>query len=78
MTLNINGYEIEIKAKRTESGRNRFNKDDTMAFLCEVSSMAFDAKELREKINAPYIAKKAGRIANDIYDVLEAANYFSK
>lgn len=79
MTIMINGYEVEIKAKYTNFGAHhneRFNKHDTMAVLNQISIWAHEASERYTSIGCNALSKTAKNASNDMYEVLESKSYF--
>lgn len=76
MTLTINGYEIEIKAKNTLIS-TRYNKEDTCAFLNKVSSIASVAAEEYEKEGYEKLEAAANKMSWTIYKALKEAGYYN-
>ena len=74
MKIAIGNYEIDIKAKRPYSPKA--NKGDTFAFLCSLSSYAYEAAERREQLGCPALAKEAHQIGEEIYNFLDGKHYF--
>ncbi len=73
MKVKICGYEVEVKAKGYDS--TRFNKQDTLAFLC---SLYCDLIEARDSYKAKELLGCAGavqRSMDSIDAVLEENNY---
>lgn len=76
MKFNLNGYEVEIKAKRTWMGNGRYNKADTMSFMNELAIYLGDYADYvyKDETQAKYnyvrgeICKEMG---NAIYNTLE-------
>lgn len=61
MRLKIKGYEVEVKAKYFET---RFNKQETMAFLC---SLYCDLIEARDR----YIEQGYNACADRVQDSMD-------
>ena len=79
MTININGYEIEIKAKYTNFGslhNTRMNKHDTMSIINQISIWANEAALRYERIGCPAIAKTAKDASVEMYAALVKSGYF--
>ena len=76
MTLMINGYEIEIKAKNT-LWNTRYNKEDTYAFLNEVSSIASVAAKEYRKEGYEKLEAAADKMSWTIYEALKEAGYYN-
>lgn len=81
MTIRIDQYEIEIKAKDVEIfERKNFNKGDTENFLnhlmCIMSANSDRAEKSKQK-NSEYWASKSREIEGAIYDALDAAGLYN-
>lgn len=74
MKLVIDREQIEIKVKGAYS--EKANKDDAMAFLCELNCSLSLAKERAEELGCNGIAKKINRQMSDIHNHLESLGYF--
>ena len=74
MKVKICGYEVEVKAKGY--GSNRFNKQDTMAFLC---AFYCDLIEARDWYNEHEYDGCAGAVQKsmDNIDVVLKENHYS-
>lgn len=81
MTIRIDQYEIEIKAKDVEIfERKNFNKRDTENFLnhlIDIMGANSDRAEKSEQKNCEYWARKSREIEHAIYDELDAAGYYN-
>ena len=73
MKLELNGYEVEIKAKR-KLVKDRFNKEDTMNFLNELSLLLGNTNEDDEANQ--YFRNEANKLAHKIYMELEKAGAY--
>lgn len=69
MKFTINGYEVEIKAKRTV-GSKRMNKEDTMDFVNYISMLSYVASERYAMMGADALAKDADKTSQEFYTVL--------
>lgn len=84
MKININGYEVEIKARKVRNydEHKRFNEKDTMIFLNGLAIdfwrlaeyMANDEKRATARDYAPYVERNA----KDIHDVLGAMGLYNE
>lgn len=74
MKLNINGYEVEIRAKDRYS--SRANKADTMHFLNTLSIWASEAARTYRTEGCKSLEKNANNAADDIYNALSAAGLY--
>ncbi len=74
MKAKICGYEVEVKAKGY--GSNRFNKQDTMAFLC---ALYCDLIEARDRYNEHEYDGCAGAVQKsmDSIDAVLKENHYS-
>lgn len=75
MKLNINGYEVEIKA-RLAHVRSRMNNEDTYALLNDISLYVSRGGDDMKRRNANGLAKEAYEIGKDIFDALKKAGYY--
>lgn len=76
MTLNIDGYTVEIKAK--SQFNKRYNKEDTINLLNYISMMAGNSAELKIRENKPVWANRDEQIANEIYMFLKLSGAYDK
>ena len=76
MTLTIGNYEIEIKAKDTFA--DKFNKEDTMGFLLEMSIALNYASELSAMRGTYAISKSQKKFHDDIFNYLDSKGYYDK
>ena len=77
MKLFIDGYEVDIKVRCMYTGKKNATQKDTMAFLNSLSCELGRADEyLQEKYNGKYKNNPARRMANDIYNQLDAVGYY--
>ena len=78
MKLVINGYTVTITAKqeRLRESTKRDTKQDTLLFLCNLSSALFDASYHSARMGQEYTAEGQKQAAMDIYNALDKANYF--
>ena len=74
MKLNIDGFEVEIKAKMT--GNDRANKTDTMYFLNKISIWASEAAKHERTEGFITLAESYETAGEIIYDTLEAAGFY--
>ena len=77
MTININGYTVEIKAKNANVEGARMNKEDTLAILNLLSSWAFCAADHLEALGMKAINNVARESARAMYDVCDKAGYYN-
>ena len=68
MTLTIDGYTVEIKAK--SEFNKRYNREDTISILNYISMMAANSAELKMRDNKTAWASRDEQIANEIYSFL--------
>ena len=77
--VNINGYTVEIKAKR--SFDKKYNLKATQAFLNELACDYIALSDYKANDNKPTrqaCAKYAKQDADAIYEVLENMGYYNK
>lgn len=74
MRIIINGYEVDIKAKR--EGKEQMNQKDTRALLNRLTGYAYEAADGYEKRNEFALAEDARKTARNIFMALEAAGYY--
>lgn len=75
MTVMINGYEVEIKAKGETA--ERFNKADTMAVLNLLSIYAAEASNRYETISMNALQRNAKEVHNNIFEKLDSMGYYN-
>ena len=73
MKVNICGYEVEVKAKGY--GSNRFNKQDTLAFLCALNVELSQAEDKERELGYTSWADVTGKSFDAIHTILEENNY---
>ena len=73
MKVNICGYEVEVKAKGY--GSNRFNKQDTLAFLCALNVELSQAEDKERELGYTAWADVTGKSFDAIHTILEENNY---
>lgn len=77
MKLFIDGYEVDIKVRNMYTGKKNATQKETMAFLNSLTCELGRADEyLKEKYNGKYKNNPARRMANDIYNQLDAVGYY--
>lgn len=77
MKLFIDGYEVDIKVRNMFSGKKNATQKDTMSFLNGLACELNQADEYtKEKYNGKYKNNPARRMANDIYNQLDAVGYY--
>lgn len=79
MTLIIEGYEVEVKAKQT--GKKSFTKKDTQVFLNHIAANLACTEiwlEDSENENAEYWAGRLYNIEKAIHDKLDAQGFYKK
>ena len=76
MTISINGYTVDIKAKYGASADTRMNKQDTMSILNLVSIWASEAANQMDRNGCHSIAKSARNAGHDIYQLLDSKGYY--
>ena len=74
MKVIINGYDVEIKAKR--NGKKQMNLEDTRALLNWLTGYAYEAADSYEKRNRPALAEDARETARNIFTALETVGYY--
>lgn len=74
MTFTIDGYEVEIKAKGF--GKDRFNKNDTMAFANHLSLILSEAGASYKYKGLHNIAARCDGDVDNIYNQLDALGYY--
>lgn len=75
MKIQINGYEVEIKAKWENA--KRFNKADTMLVLNLISIYAAEAAARYETLGTDTLQRMARQVQDNIYATLEANGYYN-
>ena len=73
MRFKFNTYEVEVKAKGYDS--TRFNKQDTLAFLCSLYCDLIDARDSYKAKELFGCADAVQRSLDSIDAVLEENNY---
>lgn len=76
MTISIDGYTIDIKAKYGASADRRMNKHDTMSVLNLISIWASEAARKMDRDGCHSIAKSARDAGNNIYLLLDSKGYY--
>lgn len=74
MKLMIAGNEVEIKVKGEYS--EKFNKEDTMAFLCELNCNLYAAENMYKLEHLDGLAKRSRKLVNDIHNELDKRGYY--
>ena len=69
MKIIIDGFEIEVKAKKINS--DRYNKGDTMMVLNKVSLLAFEASRTYEEERVYALADDSRTISETLYNMLK-------
>ena len=72
MKIQFDGYEVEIKAKNTE----RYNTQDTMYLLNEISIWAHEASERYKTLGLCGLSDRAQKSADDIYNILNELHFY--
>ena len=75
MKIQINGYEVEIKAKGETA--ERFNKADTMVVLNLLSIYAAEASVRYETLGLNTLQETARQVNENIYATLEVNGYYN-
>ena len=73
MKVKILDYEIEVKAKGW--GSTRFNKQDTLAFLCALTVELSQAEDKERELGYTALADVTGKSFDAIHTILEENNY---
>ena len=73
MKVKICDYEVEVKAKGYDS--TRFNKQDTMSFLCALCVELIEAKDKELESGYTAWADATDRSIDSIHTVLEENHY---
>lgn len=73
MKVKICGYEVEVKAKGWDS--NRFNRQDTMSFLCHLCVELINARDLYEEKNLDGSMDATQRDIDNIRALLDENHY---
>lgn len=74
MKLNINGYEVEIKAKRRFD--DRANKQATMFLLNSMAVWSSEAAKQMKSKGCNALAAEYDEASTEIYNVLKAAGLY--
>lgn len=74
MKIIIDGYEVEIKAKK--AGKNRCNDTDTMFVLNTLTMLAYEASRGYDNAGCNHLANDARNIADTIYDLLDKNGHY--
>lgn len=74
MTININGYEVKITAKR--ENEKRATSESTMNVLNYLAIQFDEASRYYEAAGAPALARKSRREGQNIYKYLEEKGYY--
>ena len=73
MKVKILDYEIEVKAKGW--GSTRFNKQDTLAFLCALTVELSQAEDKERELGYTAWADETGKSFDAIHTILEENSY---
>lgn len=73
MKVKIDSYEVEVKAKGWNS--NRFNKQDTLAFLCHLCVELINARDNYEEKGLDGCASVTRQSIDNIRTLLDENNY---
>ena len=73
MRVKIDSYEVEVKAKGWDS--NRFNKQDTLSFLCHLCVELINARENYEKNGLDGCAGATQQSIDNIRALLDENHY---
>jgi len=73
MKVKIDTYEVEIRAKDYDS--SRFNKQDTLSFLCHLCVELINAKDYYKAHGYDGCAGVTQRSIDNIHALLEENNY---
>lgn len=76
MTIKIDSYEVEIKAKGRYS--NRFNKNDTMDFLNFLSMAFSNARNYHESQGYESLAELDNECSDNIYNFLDSLGFYDE
>ena len=76
MKIEINEYEIEVKAKRLNE--NRASKRTTMQVLNTISIWAAKAAKIMRAEDCPTLAKEYEEIADKLYRILKSEGLYDK
>ena len=74
MKVIIDGYEVEIKAKKI--GKNKANIKDTMHIVSEIEGGLWDSARLFDKEGFENLARATREDAVSIHNVLDSYGYF--
>lgn len=72
MKVTIGYYEVEIKAKGTIKSQSRYNKEDTMCLLNQISIWCHEASKQYELYGYDALSISARDACNQIFDALQA------
>lgn len=73
MKVKIDSYEVEVKAKGWDS--NRFNKQDTLSFLCHLCVELINARDNYEENGFDGCASATQQSIDNIRTLLDENNY---
>lgn len=73
MKVKIDSYEVEVKAKGWNS--NRFNKQDTLSFLCHLCVELINARDQYEQKNIDGCMNATQKDIDAIRALLDENNY---
>lgn len=73
MKVKIDSYEVEVKAKGWNS--NRFNKQDTLSFLCHLCVELINARDQYEAKNLDGSRNATQKDISAIRAILDENNY---
>lgn len=74
MKVIIEGYEVEIKAKKV--GKNKANSKDTMHIISKIEGCLWDSARLFEKEGYEILARATREDASSIHNTLDSCGYF--
>lgn len=75
MRVNICDYEVEIRAKH--EGNPRFNKRDTLFFLCALCVELANSKENYEEKGFDALARVTQRSLDSMHGVLDENDFYN-
>lgn len=73
MKVKIDSYEVEVKAKGWDS--NRFNKQDTLSFLCHLCVELINARDNYEEKGLDGCAGATQQSIDNIHVLLDENHY---
>lgn len=77
MKLELGDYEVEVKAKDINLGHQKFNQNDTMYFLNELSCFLSEATRRYEETGYHALSSNCDEMQQAIYNQLKEIGFYN-